>query len=118
MSAMRSTRSWLPKAMPWLPPDYDDAVLYAWRALFDGKATEHQQKMAVGHLMYITGASEEFQDLSFRPGEEGRRATDFAEGKRFVGIQVRKYLRPELTPRGEHEVDVPKAAKPKRQRKK
>jgi hypothetical protein len=57
--------------------------------------------------MYVTAASEEFQDLSYRPGEQGIRATDFAEGKRFVGQQVRKLLRPELTPK-------PKPPEPKR----
>jgi hypothetical protein len=105
---MRSTRNWLPKRDPWAPPDHDDQVIWAWRAFAKGEATQSQQLTVRDYLMYLTGASEEFQDLSFRPGEEGRRATDFAEGKRFVGVMLRKLARPELTPRGEHEVDVPR----------
>lgn len=113
--------AWLPKAHPWAPPGYSDQDIWAVRALERGKASESQQLRAWHFIMYITKASEQFADLSFRPGEEGRRATDFAEGKRFPGLMLRKLLRPELTPRGEHEVDVPKlplAVKPKRQRKK
>jgi hypothetical protein len=31
-------------------------------------------------------------DLSYRPGEDGRRDTDFAEGQRSIGLQVVKLL--------------------------
>lgn len=111
---------WVPKSMPWLPPEYTEQDIWAVRAFSQGKATESQQVRVWNYFMYLTAASEAFADLSFRPGEEGRRATDFAEGKRHPGLMLRKLLRPELTPRGEHEVDVPKVAgaKPKRQRKK
>lgn len=117
MSAMRSSRNWTAKALPWMPPDYDDATIWAWRAFSKGEATNSQQTLVRDYIMYITKASEEFQDLSFRPGEEGRRATDFAEGLRFAGIMLRKLNRPELTPRGEHEVGVPKVAGVKARRK-
>jgi hypothetical protein len=116
MSAMTSTRSWMPKKDPWHPPDYDPAVIWAWRAFCQGKATESQQQTLFSYIMYVTAASEEYADLSFRPGDQW--ATAFAEGKRAVGLSLRKLSRPELTPRGEHEVEVPKLAKPKRQRKK
>ena len=117
---MRSARNWSHKKDPWHPPDYDDQVIWAVRAFAKGEATQSQQQTVWEWWMYTTGASEEFADLSFRPGEEGRRATDFAEGKRFAGLQLRKLLRSELTPRGEHEVDVPKVAgvkKPRRKKK-
>jgi hypothetical protein len=91
--------TWLPKKDPWLPPDYDEKVVYAVRALFKGNANDAQQRTAVEWLMYVTGASEEYADLSFRPGVDGQRSTDFAEGKRFVGLQIRKMLRPEVTPK-------------------
>ena len=119
MSAMTSTRNWVAKAMPWMPPDYDPATIWAWRAFCKGEATQSQQVLIRDYFMYVTKASEEFQDLSFRPGEEGRRATDFAEGMRFVGVALRKLSRPELTPRGEHEVSVPKmpVKKPRRKKK-
>lgn len=92
--------TWLPTAFPWLPPAHDEAVVEAMRAFHAGKANAGQQQMVWRYLMYVTGASEEFQDLSFRPDEKGgRRATDFAEGKRFVGMMIRKLLRPEFTPK-------------------
>lgn len=109
MSVMTAyARVWRAKEMPWMPPDWDEPVVYAVRAFADGKASETQQRTAWDWLMYLTAASEEFADLSFRPGEEGRRATDFAEGKRFVGQQVRKMLRPELTPKPKAEIATAK----------
>jgi len=97
---MTAPTAWRAKAQPWLPPDYDDDVVYAVRALTTGTANDGQQKLAVRWLMYVTGASEEFADLSFRVGgAEAQRATDFAEGKRFVGLQWRKMLHPLVTPK-------------------
>jgi len=91
---------WLPKKHPWLPPDHDDATVYAVRALAEGIANDSQQKLAWRYLMYVTGASEEFADLSYRPDSEGgSRDTAFAEGKRFVGLMIRKLLRGEFTPK-------------------
>lgn len=91
---------WLPKAEPHLPPDHDEEVVYAIRAVEQGIANAAQQQTFWRYLMYVTGASEEFNDLSYRPGgSKGRRATDLAEGKRFVGLMIRKLLRPEFTPK-------------------
>lgn len=91
---------WLPKAEPWFPPDHDEEVVAAVRAMHHGVANAAQQETFWRYLMYVTGASEEFADLSFRPeAKGGTRATDFAEGKRFVGLMIRKLLRPEFTPK-------------------
>ncbi len=96
---MSYQRKWMPKAEPHLPPDYDDMVIMAVRAFAVGKANEGQQKLAWDYLMYLTAASEEFQDLSYRPGgAKGRRSSDLAEGRRAVGIFYRKLLHPALTP--------------------
>jgi hypothetical protein len=89
-------RKWLPKEHPHYPPDYDEPTIYAVRAFFAGKANEGQQALVRDWLMYVTGATEEFADLSYRPRDQD--ATNFAEGKRFVGIQLRKLLTTELTP--------------------
>ena len=90
---------WLPKAQPHLPPDHDEEVVAAVRAVQQCVANAAQQQTFWRYLMYVTGVSDEFNDLSYRPGgEEGRRATDFAEGKRFVGLMIRKLLRSEFTP--------------------
>lgn len=92
-------RRWLPKKHPHHPPDYDEQVIYAVRAWSQGKASEGQQIMAWDYLMYVTGASEQFNDLSYRSNDEGgTRAMDFAEGKRFVGLSIRKLLHPAVTP--------------------
>lgn len=106
-------KSWTPKATPWMPHDYDDDVIMAVRQFSEGKANAGQQKLAWDWLMYVTACTEEYADLSFRPGEEGRRATDFAEGKRFVGLQVRKMLHPALNPEAKVEVPEP-VARPRR----
>lgn len=90
--------SWKPKKDPWNPPDYDDEVVYAIRAMNTGTASDGQQKLAWSWLMYVTGAGDEFADMSFRPGPTGERDTVFAEGKRFVGLQMRKMLHPSVTP--------------------
>jgi hypothetical protein len=93
-----SPTPWLPKPLPWASPDYTDDVIAAIRQVEQGKANEAQQKLFWRYLMYVTSATEEFQDLSFRPDDRGgQRATDFAEGKRFVGLMIRKLLRPEYT---------------------
>lgn len=90
---------WKPKERPWEAPDYNPEVIYAIRALFNGEALPHQQKMAWEWIMYVTAAGDGYQDLSFRPGSDGVRATDFAEGKRWVGLQLRKMLHPAVTPK-------------------
>lgn len=97
--------AWRPKANPHDPPDYDDDAIMALRSLVAGVANDQQQKLLWAYIMYVTAASDEFQDLSYRPGDT--HATAFADGKRNVGINLRKLLRPELDPK-------PKAPEPKR----
>ena len=107
---------WRAKAKPYFPPDWDEDVLWAVRQLSQGKASSGQQHVLWDWLMYVTAASDEHADLSYRPGnEEGRRDTDFAEGKRFVGLQVRKMLNPALTPTPEPYAE-PEAKPPRRRR--
>lgn len=79
-------REWSMKANPYEPPDYDEDVVYAFRSMDTGTANEGQQQLILQWLQYVTGTGD-FEDLSYRPEE---RATTFAEGKRFVGLQVRK----------------------------
>lgn len=70
---------------PWHPPVYDEFITASIRSLFAGKATEHQQKQAIEWILWeLCGV----RDLSFRP--DSVRDTDFAEGKRFVGLQLVK----------------------------
>ena len=101
-----SMRAWAPKKDPWMPPDRDDAVIWASLAFSKGLATESQQRLLWDWMMYQTGAGDGWADLSFRPGEEGRRATDFAEGKRFIGLQLKSNLHPLRRPKVRPEVET------------
>ncbi len=79
---------------PWVPPAYDLADVAAIQALERGDATKEQQQRA---LKWVIEAACGTYDMSYRPGEEGRRDTDFAEGKRFVGSQIVKLLKLNLS---------------------
>lgn len=78
------------KSDPWMPALYDDgghiiASVKAWAA---GTASETQQQTAFRWVVEVLCG---YYDLSFRPDDKGGpRATDFAEGKRFVGLQIVK----------------------------
>jgi hypothetical protein len=90
------------KAWPWSPvAKFEDADVFALQAIAAGNASTGQQQRG---LAFIRNAICEGERLSFMPGgEDGRRATDFAEGKRFVAVQIRRFLnmRPEtVNPRG------------------
>ena len=98
-TAYADTHNWLPRAEPHLPPFHDPEIVLAIRAWSMGTATAEQQKLSWRYLMYVAKASDEFQDLSYRPGDKGTLATAFAEGSKFVGLMVRKLLRPEFTPK-------------------
>jgi len=75
-------------ALPWHPAPYDDSVTGALKALQSGTANAAQQQRA---LKWVIEALCGTYDLSFRPDCE--RATSFAEGKRFVGMQIVKQLK-------------------------
>ncbi len=64
------------------------------QALATGEASPEQQKRA---LRWIVENAAGTYDMSYRPGaENGRRDTDFAEGKRHVGNQIVKLLKVSL----------------------
>ena len=77
----------LPKEKPYYPADYDTADIMSVKALFDGKATADQQTRA---MKWIVDSLCGTFDLSYRPDSD--RDTAFAEGKRFVGLQLVKAL--------------------------
>jgi len=78
----------LPDANPVRPADWEVADAAAIQALARGDASPDQQRRALDFIMYEIAGT---RDLSFRlGGEDGRRATDFADGKRFVGLQIAK----------------------------
>lgn len=115
---MTSTRAWLPKKDPWMPGDYDEPVIWAVRAFSKGAATESQQRLLWDWMHYLAGLGDEFADLVYRPGDSGDRDTVFASAKQWPLLQMRKLLRPELTPRGPVEQARPtdNPAKPARKK--
>lgn len=78
----------LPSANPVVPPSWEPADAFAFQALARGDCPPHLQQRA---LKYVIESLAGTYDLSFRPGDQ--MATAFAEGRRFVGLQVVKLLK-------------------------
>lgn len=76
-----------PDASPCRPPAWEPADAAAIQALLRGDATSDQQLRAIKYIVNDIAGT---YDLSYRSGEDGRRDTDFAEGKRHVGLQIVK----------------------------
>lgn len=75
----------------WQPSDYEVADVGAVQALMRGDADEAQQKRA---LAYIINTLCGTYDVSYHPGGlDAQRNTDFAEGKRWVGLQLVKFTK-------------------------
>ena len=78
------------KHKPWKPVPYEPADVSAIQLLSRGECPPELQQRAFKWLIEIACAT---YDQSFYPGEEGRRDTDFAEGRRFVGNTLIKMTR-------------------------
>lgn len=74
---------------PWKTKLYDMADVSAIKAVAAGTATPEQQVRAMQYIRIVLCAE---NDMSYRSGEDGRRDTDFAEGARFVGIQLARLI--------------------------
>ena len=81
------------ESSPWYPPRCDKADIAAVKACASGTANPEQQVRAI---KWIVEDCCGYYDLSYRPGEAGRRDTDFAEGKRFVGAEIVKMTKLDL----------------------
>jgi hypothetical protein len=78
------------KQKPWYPRDYALADVMAVKALAMGTASADQQRRAISYIIEKLCGT---YDMSYRPGgDDGRRDTDFAEGQRFVGNQIVKFV--------------------------
>lgn len=76
-----------------IDPEITELDIVAMTACVNGKATPRQAKHAIDWVMREAAR---VHDMSFQfGGEEGRRLTDFAEGRRYVGSQIRRLLQPE-----------------------
>jgi len=72
----------IPHKDPLERPDYIEAEVQALRAIWNGVATEHQQRMALDFMIRAFGT----HDTSFRP--QSQYLTAFAEGRRFAGTTL------------------------------
>jgi hypothetical protein len=75
---------------PWQPPLYELADVTAIQSLARGDASPEMQQRA---LKWVIEQCAKTYDLSYRPGEGGDRDTVFAEGKRYVGLEIVKMLK-------------------------
>ena len=73
----------VPDPAPWKPTPWEPADVAAIQALVRGDATADQQQRAIDYI--INGIAGTY-DLSYRPDSD--RDTAFAEGKRWVGLQI------------------------------
>jgi hypothetical protein len=81
----------LPASAAFRPPEWDKADAGALQAVGNGTASPEQQTRALRWIMESAGG---LYDLSYRPGgTDGERDTCFAEGRRFVGLQIVKLLK-------------------------
>ena len=81
------------RPIPWEPAD-----AAALQALMRGDCPPHLQQRAIKFILNMCG----LRDMSYRYGGlEGDRDTAFAEGKRFVGLQIGKLLEQKVKPGGE-----------------
>lgn len=80
-----------PKVYPWSDPKIDKADVIALQQVANGTGNPMHQKRVIE---WIVNYAADTYGLSFRPEDMGgERATAFAEGKRFVGLQVVKLLK-------------------------
>lgn len=104
--ANETWKKWRPQQEPHRPVEgYDESVVYAFRALAAGEANDGQQKLVWQYMQFVCGVGA-FEDMTYRPGGlEGDRATAFAEGKRFAGLQLLKMVHPATLEAVVHERD-------------
>lgn len=74
--------------LPWDPVDLKPHQLAAIKAISDGVAEPEQQRTAFTTIVQMLCGVDQMS-FTILGSEEGRRATDFAEGKRWVGNTLR-----------------------------
>lgn len=76
------------KQLPWIPADYNSAVVTAVQQLMDGTCDAHLQKQFM-HWLIVECC--DTYGMSFRPEDKGGHdAMVFAEAKRYIGNQIIK----------------------------
>lgn len=81
-------------SFPWTPPTaFADADVFAVQALSKGIANEGQQKRAWEFIHNVLCENERLEFWPDYGASDGRRASDFAGGKRFVSLQLTRFAR-------------------------
>ncbi len=86
----KTQRQVLEDNAPWLPTPYSVADAMAIKALYDGKATEEQQKRA---LAWVIEKASACHNAHYYAGQDGERNTVFALGKAQVGQEIIKLIK-------------------------
>lgn len=75
----------LAEHFPWKPPEPPPEVIGVLKAVYAGEADAAQQRLAFDYILKLSynGGAHYF------PGEAGRRDTDFALGRAWVGQMLR-----------------------------
>lgn len=95
----KDPRQALSEHAPWRPPaEIAPEDWGALQACWNGGAAPHQQKRAIEFVLRISHND----GAHFFPGEDGRRDTDFALGRAYVGQMVSTALKFKLKQGGEH----------------
>lgn len=71
---------------PYMPTEYEKKHVASWQALTRGQATEHQQRLIAEYIVHVLCGT---YDLPYFP--DSVRDSDFAQGKRFIGLQLVKF---------------------------
>lgn len=79
---------------PWRPVTWTDEQAGALQSLAAGAAEPHQQKLALDYIITTIAGT---YDAHYYAGDSGARNTDFALGRAFVGQQIVKMLKLNLT---------------------
>tara|TARA_R110000868_G_scaffold327743_1_gene588649 strand:+ start:289 stop:627 length:339 start_codon:yes stop_codon:yes gene_type:complete len=83
---------------PWMPVTCGPEVVGAFQALRRGDALGHQQTLALNWILEMTKNG----GALYFPGDAGRRDTDFALGRLWVGQQIGTLLNAKLKRSSEH----------------
>lgn len=104
-------------SFPWLLPPIENAEIFAIQAVAKGIANDGQQRRAWDYIVNALCQTDRMtfwlDPLRNVSGVDGQRATDFAEGKRWVGVQLRRIerLRPDMS----RELGLPPGREPEPQ---
>ena len=85
---------------PWTPVEAGGFEAGCIQALSRGDASPDQQMRGLKWIIEVVCGT---YDASYRPGDDGRRDTDFAEGKRYCGNTLVKMTRLDMSKLREEE---------------